>query len=54
MYVKKLGLKTARLQDHTFETIARPIAKLRTIYQDVGAEQLRIYLRNSFNICVSR
>jgi len=54
MYVKILGLKTAHLQDHTFETIAHPIAKLRTVYQDAGADELCIKLWNSFNICVSR
>ena len=54
MYVKILGLKTACSQDHTFETIARPIAELRTVYRDAGADELRIKLRNSFNICVSR
>jgi len=54
MYVKILGLKTARSQDHTFETIACPIAELRTVYWDAGADELCIKLWNSFNIRISR
>lgn len=54
MYVKNLGLKSARSKDHTFNDIARPIAELREKYEDIGAEQLRIHLRNSYDIRVSR
>jgi hypothetical protein len=54
MYAKSLGLKGTRSQGHTFGTIARPIAELRKKYPKAGAELLRIYLRNDFEIRVSR
>jgi len=54
MYVKNLGLSSTCSQGHTFETIARPIADLKKVYPDAGAEVLWIKLRNSFDIHVSR
>ena len=52
--MKNLGLKSARSQDYTFDTIAHPIAELRKKYRNMGAEQLRIQLRNTYEIHVPR
>jgi len=54
MYATSLGLKGTRSQGHTFASIARPIAQLKEKYPNAGAELLRIYLRNDFEIRVSR
>ena len=53
-YVKLLGLESALSQGHTFETIAGPIAELREKYPSAGAAAMRTYLRNSYDMRVSR
>src|SRR5579863_3828534 len=53
-YAKTLGLPSARAQAHTFDTIAEPIAQMRKMYPHAGAETLRILLRNSYDMYVSR
>jgi hypothetical protein len=52
--VKTLDLPSARSQAHTFDTIAKPIAQLRKIYPNVGANTLRSHLRDKYNMYVSR
>jgi hypothetical protein len=54
VYAKMLGLKSARPQGHTSDTIATPISQLRIRYPNVGADLLRIYLRSDYNMHVSR
>ena len=53
-YAKRLGLTSARSQGHTFDSIAEPIAELKKIFPNAGANLLRVYLRNDFDIRVSR
>jgi len=53
-YAKTLGLQSARAQAHTFDTIAGPIAQMRKMYPNAGAETLRTLLRNSYDMYVSR
>ena len=53
-YAKTLGLPSALSQGHTFDTIAGPIAELRKVYPDAGANALRTYLQNSYDMRVSR
>lgn len=54
MYAKTLGLKSARSEGHTSDTIATPISELREMYPNAGAELLRILLRNDYDMRVSR
>jgi hypothetical protein len=54
VYAKMLGLESARSQGHTRDTIATPISQLRIRYPNAGADLLRIYLRNDYNMRVSR
>ena len=49
-----LGLTSARAQGHTFDTIAGPVAELKKTYPNAGAESLRIHLKNSYDMLVSR
>jgi hypothetical protein len=53
-YAKSLGLTSAHSQGHTFDSIAHPIADLRVMYPNAGAELLRTLLWNNFDIHVSR
>ena len=53
-YAKTLGLTSARSQGHTFDTISGPIAELRKMYPNAGANLLRVHLRNEFDMRVSR
>ena len=53
-YVKLLGLESALLQGHTFETITGPITELREKYPSAGANAMHAYLWNSYDIHVSR
>jgi len=54
VYVKTLGLTSARSQGHTFNTIAGPIAELRDMYPGAGAAELRTNLWNKFEMRVSK
>jgi hypothetical protein len=49
-----LGLRNAWSQEHTFDTIAGPIAELREKYPSAGANAMCTYLWNSYDMCVSR
>jgi hypothetical protein len=53
-YVKALGLSSARSQAHTFETIAGPIAELRSMFPNAGALELRTNLWNKYDMRVSK
>lgn len=53
-YAKDLGLTSARSQGHTSDSIAGPIADLRVMYPNAGAELLRTLLRNTFDMRVSK
>lgn len=53
-YVKELGLTSARLEGHSFESIAEPIAKLRKIYPTAGANSLHVYIQTHFSMHVPR
>jgi hypothetical protein len=54
VYVKALGLTSARSEGHSFETIAEPIAELREMYPRAGANALHLYMRNHFDMHVPR
>ena len=54
MYAKMLGLKSARSEGHTSDTIATPISQLRKRYPNAGAEVLRTFLRTDYDMRVSR
>ena len=45
---------SARSQGHTFEMIAGPIGELQQQYPNAGANQLRTYLRNCYDMRVSK
>lgn len=52
--MKTLGLTNAWSEGHTFDTIADPIAELRVIFPNAGAGMLRVYLRNRYDMHVSK